>query len=225
MVGVAFLLRWFASAEPRTVARVITYVAIGLGIIGIIFVIVVDRLGWLPVAASPLLLALLRKLALRRVRQPASGPGRTSRVDTRWLGMMLDHGSGTLDGTVRQGRFAGRRLAELSLDDLLDLHDECRGDPESVSVLEAFLDRVHPGVWRERVAARDAAATDVPPRRTAGMTREEAYQVLELAPGASEAEIREAHRRLMLKVHPDHGGSTWLAAQINQAKDLLLGTG
>jgi len=56
-----------------------------------------------------------------------------------------------------------------------------------------------------------------------GMSREDAYAVLDLAPGASETMIREAHRRLMAKLHPDRGGSDYLAAQINQARDVLLG--
>ena len=62
-----------------------------------------------------------------------------------------------------------------------------------------------------------------PPRRpTSGMTVEEAYQVLGLRPGATEAEIREAHHRLMRTAHPDSGGSDWLATRINQARDVLL---
>ncbi|MGH7156274.1 MAG: DnaJ domain-containing protein [Acetobacteraceae bacterium] len=56
------------------------------------------------------------------------------------------------------------------------------------------------------------------------MTREEAYQVLGLKPGATEREIRDAHHRLMRAAHPDSGGSDWLAARINQARDLLLGS-
>jgi len=62
-----------------------------------------------------------------------------------------------------------------------------------------------------------------PARRSSAMTREEAYQVLGLKPGASEADIRAAHHRLMRAAHPDAGGSDWLAARINQARDMLLG--
>ena len=55
------------------------------------------------------------------------------------------------------------------------------------------------------------------------MTREEAYRVLGLAPGATKEEIVAEYRRLMKRVHPDQGGTTYLAAQLNEAKDCLLG--
>jgi len=73
-------------------------------------------------------------------------------------------------------------------------------------------------------ALRDRPGTQKTGRAkpAAGMTRDEAYQVLGLAPGATPDEIRAAHRRLMLGAHPDHGGSTWIAARLNQARDLLL---
>ncbi len=93
----------------------------------------------------------------------------------------------------------------------------CRGDAVSVALLETYRDRLHPG-WRDEETAQEPS-----PAPSAAMSAEEAWRVLGLAPGAGEAAIREAHRRLMKKLHPDQGGSDYLAAKINQAKDLLLG--
>ena len=59
--------------------------------------------------------------------------------------------------------------------------------------------------------------------RSGKMTVEEAREVLGVKPSASREEIIQAHKRMMQKVHPDRGGSDYLAAQINQAKDTLLG--
>ncbi len=226
MVGIAALMRWFVSTDPAVLARTVKWVAIGLALAGVALLLLVGRVGWIPTLVAPILPLLLRWQMARLRRRVSAGasPGQTSRVDTAWLGMELDHASGTLDGTVRAGPFAGRRLGEMSLVEVLDLLAECRvSDPESVAVLEAYLDRAHPGDWRERMAARDGSAGVGPRRPHSGMSPDEAYEILGLAPGASAEEIREAHRRLMLKIHPDQGGSNYLAAQINRAKDLLLG--
>ena len=123
-----------------------------------------------------------------------------------------------MSGTVRRGRQTGRELAALTLPELLALLADCRAeDPDSVALLEAWLDRLDPD-WRAAEAA--AAAARRPPGGR--MTREEALAVLGLAEGADEAAIRAAHRRLMRAAHPDQGGSDWLAARINQARDMLL---
>jgi DnaJ homolog subfamily C member 19 len=75
--------------------------------------------------------------------------------------------------------------------------------------------------WRGARGRRLGSGTSR--RSSSQMTREEAFEVLGLQPGASESDIREAHRRLMRGAHPDAGGSDWLAARINQARDILLG--
>ena len=161
-------------------------------------------------------------LAARRFRwdEAAGGTGAAgeSAVETATLAMRLDHATGRMSGTVRRGRHAGRELAALTLPELLALLADCRAeDPDSVALLEAWLDRLDAD-WR-------AAEAATPPPGAAGggrMTREEALAVLGLAEGADAAAIRAAHRRLMRAAHPDQGGSDWLAARINQARDILL---
>lgn len=146
--------------------------------------------------------------------------GQSSSVRTKILAMELDHDSGNMDGEVLAGEFAGRRLSDLSLEELSALMGECSaaGD-QSQALLEAYLDRAHPD-WREGAgddSTSQAGGTG------AKMSVGEAYEILGLEPGAGEEDIIAAHRRMMKQYHPDQGGSDYLAARINQAKDLLLG--
>jgi DnaJ family protein C protein 19 len=93
--------------------------------------------------------------------------------------------------------------------------------PLAVSGLVMF----GPLIWQHWRAAQQGQTQQAqpPPRRASGsMTVDEAWQVLGLQPGAEPDAIRAAHRRLMRGAHPDGGGSDWLAARINQARDLLL---
>jgi len=151
------------------------------------------------------------------------GPGQqSSEVVTDMLRMELDHRTGELDGEVLGGRFGGRSLASLGLSDLLELLAECqREDPRSVALLETYLDRRAPD-WRSHVAG-DAGGGQADAAADSGaMDEATACSILGLDPGASAEDIKAAHRRLMTKLHPDHGGSGYLAAQLNQAKDYLL---
>lgn len=153
------------------------------------------------------------------------GPaGKTSDIATDILTMQLDHRTGELDGDVLQGKFAGRSLASLGLQDLFDLLMECqRDDPRAVPLLETYLDRRYPD-WRSQ-AGEETHSRNQGRDEASGGTMDEATarRILDVSPNASAEEIRAAHRRLMNKLHPDHGGSSYLAAQLNQAKDLLLG--
>jgi hypothetical protein len=136
------------------------------------------------------------------------------------LEMMLDHDTGEMDGMVLGGTFEGRQLNQMSEAELLELAREVRDDAESAQLLEAYLDRRMPG-WRDDAEPDDTARQ----RSTAeagAMTEQEAYQILGLEPGADLAAIRKAHRSLMQRVHPDLGGSSFLAQRINEAKDFLL---
>jgi DnaJ-domain-containing protein 1 len=146
--------------------------------------------------------------------------GQTSRVSSQYVEMLLDHDSGALTGRLLAGPQAGHSLDEF---DLADLAAMMTGfDAESCALLESYLDRRFPA-WREN-AQGQRAGRDGGNLSSGKMTAEEAYQILGLKPGAGRDEIGRAHRGLMKKLHPDQGGSTYLAARVNEAKDTLLRT-
>ncbi len=156
--------------------------------------------------------------------QKRKTPGQKSGVRTQGLEMVLDHDTGRMEGTCLKGRFAGRALSALNERELLELLEELRAtDAQGTLLMEAYLDRRLSG-WREKHSARAEGEGARQPRGRRGesMSADEAYDVLGLKAGAKEAEIRVAHRKLMMKFHPDQGGSTYLAARINEAKETLL---
>jgi hypothetical protein len=159
----------------------------------------------------------MRSRARRPIGRSAGG---RSHVRTAALEMELDHDTGSLEGVVLAGSMEGRNLGDLSLEELLALRGELTSDAESLQLLETYLDGRF-AAWRDDAQANagegQGAATASGP-----VTEEEAYEILGLEPGASAAEIRKAHRRLMQRLHPDLGGSSFLAARINAAKDVLL---
>ena len=231
-VGMMLVLRWYVSAEPKTVLKVLKWAGLGAVAAVVLFFAVTGRLGWalgMAVVLLPWALRILRTARTARsfARMAAGASGRTSNVETRFLRMSLDHDSGELDGEIVDGPYEGRRLRALNQTELMTLLELCRDeDRQSAQILEAYLDRVHPD-WRD-MDADQAGRGDGGERDYHGgggtiMTREEAYRVLGLEPGASEAEIKSAYHRLIAGLHPDKGGSTFLAAKVNQAKEVLLG--
>lgn len=226
LLAVLGLMHAFTRANPASVARGLRWAAFALAGLAVVLLPFLGR-GSLAFLGPAVVLPILMRYWSQSRQRAQPSPGQTSSVETAWIAMTLDHDSGAMEGTVRNGRFAGRALSGLDLPDLLDLLGECRAaDPDAVPLVEAYLDRTRPD-WRQAGPGQGGAeeasggGSGRPPR--GGMTREEAYQILGLEPGAAPEAIRDAHRRLMLKLHPDHGGSTYLAAKLNQAKDLLLG--
>jgi DnaJ-domain-containing protein 1 len=133
--------------------------------------------------------------------------------------MQLDHDSGTMNGRVLAGRHQGAALDTLDRAALIDLFAEI--DSDSRELLAAYLDRREPG-WREHAQGDAGAGSGRSSSSSAKMTEEEAYQILGIQAGATTEEITRAHRTLMKKLHPDQGGTTYLAARVNEAKDVLL---
>ena len=234
IAGFYVVFRWFVR-QPRRTQLQVAAVAIG---VALIVLSATGRLNWVFALFGALLPFLRRLLSLvaylpafqRMYRhfksaQTAAGQstGQQSKVETRFVRMTLDHDTGEMNGSVLEGRFAGNDLKELSLEQLLVLLAEfTREDEESAALLRAYLDRVHGDEWQEpeQPQAGNSAAGF-----SSGMSRHEAYEILGLDEGATEEQIIEAHRRLLQKVHPDRGGSTFLASKINQAKGLLLDKG
>lgn len=233
LVIIVLLLRAYAAADPRWLLGRLKWLLLVLGaglIIGLAAARQFSLAMFLAFAAVPLFRTLFEagRAARLRARMAGAASGQTSRVETRFLRMTLQHDTGTLDGEIVDGDHAGRRLSELGLAELLVLHGRySQLDPASAQVLEAYLDREYAD-WRAQAqgsAAGGGGRESAMPPEPATMTPAQACQILGVQPGASEADIREAHRRLIALVHPDRGGSGFLAAQVNLARDVLLGSG
>ena len=173
---------------------------IGLAILaGMIAYSVMQRTGWYP----------------GKGRRAAGG--NASAVRSRYLEMSMDRATGAITGRVLQGRFAGRALSDFTNVERTDFLSELAVyDPQGAQLFEAYLDRSAPG-WRNNGDKGPAGA-----RSSRAMTLDEAYLVLGLNRRATREDVLAAHRNLMKRFHPDQGGTTYLAAQVNEAKDLLL---
>ncbi len=244
ILAILWLIYWFRRTPPERVSRILRKTLLWGGGGLLVLAVLTGRLPFILAAFGatlgaviallarvaqlmqffPLLQRLLRGLGLGSGAGFArtGGAGQASSLRTRFLEMRLDHATGVLDGSVLDGPFKGRQLSELALEDLLRMLEFYRdSDPRSVPVLEAYLDRERDADWRERMDA--CSSTGRPPANTAKLTEAEACSILGLELNADPETIRAAHRRLMQRLHPDRGGSDYLAAQINAAKRRLLG--
>ncbi len=229
--GLYFMFRWLSQQPPR-----VRWQMLALTVAAVLLVLVLTgRAHWIAALFAALLPFLRGLLSLagnwpliRRLvgglGNPASGSapsgGQASTVQSKYIRMTLDHDSGDINGQVLAGQFSGKTLDQLDLDALLQLLAECQDDEESVALLQAYLDRVYEDSWHEQAGAHSRQQQA---NTGSEMSRTEALQILGLTEDASDDEIIEAHRRLIQKLHPDRGGSAYLAARINLAKDILLG--
>ena len=241
ILGVAllagFLLagRWYVQADPKIIIKVLKWSLITLVIAVALFFLLTGRIG-LALAAIPALIpwfirfrqAARMAKAFQRMAQGATGgnaaTGQTSEVTTKFFHMVLDHDSGAMHGTITRGPHKGQTLASLNIQELLTLLIQCKQeDEQSAQVLEAWLNREHPD-WQDdqQEYSQNSSSQNSSGPQTGTMSRQEALDVLGLDNSANDDDIREAHRHLIASMHPDKGGSTYLAAKINQAKDMLL---
>jgi hypothetical protein len=227
-VGVYLVAQGLVRANPRQIAVAVRIASFIIAAVVIVFLAVSGRLSWILFALPILLPWLMRLRTLTRLFKAARGPseGQSSRVETPALAMELDHDTGEMDGDILAGPMEGRRLSDLDAVLLIDLYRWCcANDEQAARLLEAYLDRTLGADWREQAGETGGgtgSGGDGGGQAPGGMTEEEALSILGLEPGASADEVRAAHRRLMRHAHPDRGGSAYLAAKINAAKDLLL---
>ncbi len=234
-IGALAGLGWWLRTGPAVSAARFRRALVVLAVLLLVLLAATGRLHWLLALVGALVAAAVRLLPLlhyaplvqrlwRQARPRAERSGGSagverSTVESRFVRLWLDHATGEIDGEVLAGDFKGQRLSALPRDQLMRLYHDCRGvDPDSAALLQSYLDRVYGDTWQ----ASSGSETGTRPGPTP-ITADEARQILGLRPGASRAEVMAAHRRLIHKLHPDRGGSDYLAAKINAARAVLLG--
>lgn len=242
VVAFVFLWRAFGGAQRSQRFRQLATAAAVVLVTVLLLLTATGRLHWLAalaagalpflrglagLVAGPLISNFLRNRLFSRSSAPLGAvpgadpgpPPKDSTVATRELRMTLDHETGAMDGEVLAGRSAGRRLSDLDLPDLRTVFDEL-SDEDSRQLLGAYLDRRFPG-WSDDASDGDAESR-TSTATSSQMDTDQALAVLGLDAGASKTDIIEAHRRLMQKLHPDRGGTDYLAATLNLAKKVLI---
>lgn len=222
-IVVTWAMKAFSRANPAALARMLKR---GGGVGALIGAVVLALRGRIDMALGlgGVGLWLLEINAWKPgAFRKAGQPGGVSRVRSAMIEMELDHETGSMRGTVLAGKHEGLPLDDLTRPQCEALHRACLADDlDGARLLEAYMDRRFAG-WRQAGQGQgDAGGGEARSRWSGAMSEDEAYEVLGLQKGASSDDIARAHRALMKKLHPDHGGSTNLAARVNEAKDVLM---
>ena len=228
IIGIYFIAKWWVQADPKQLILALRWAGILLAAILAIAIFLSGRWHWLPGLFFFLLPWFLRARTFQTMRKNARGPtaGQSSHISTKYLNMTLDHDSGEMTGQIVNGMFSGKNVSDLDLPKLIDFWRECAEDDEqSRVVLENYLDRDFPN-WRELAGIgprhEQSYTSSDSPWAGASMSLSEAREILNINDNASESDIEKAYRKAMKRAHPDQGGSDWMAAKVNQAKDILL---
>ena len=226
ILALVTIIQLFKNTPKNQLKSLYWKVGLGTAAIVLILLAATGRIHWIGAMIGALIPFVRRSIPLlirffpliqqyiRTRPQPAPSSNNCSEVKTRILNMVLDHDTEQLSGEVISGPFSGRNLDNLELHDLQTLLEYChQQEKDSARLLMTYLNHRFGNSWQQ---------SSTPPQRDGNLTVEAAYAVLGLQPGASKEQIVQAHRKMMQKVHPDRGGSDYLAAQINEAKDLLI---
>ena len=227
IAAVVFILYKRAQAMPPHKRKAeLLKLGAGVAVVVVIALALTGKMHWIGVALTGLLVAarqllptLIRLFPMLASLKGKVSPsaGQSSTVETDVLRMQLEHDSGRLEGEVLKGNYEGWRLADMDKNQLQELQDYCRSQgADTVQLLDSYLQQRFTG-------DSSFGQSHAGPASTGAMNSKEALAVLGLNEGASKDDIIAAHRKLMQKIHPDRGGNDYLAAKINQAKDLLLG--
>lgn len=229
MIGLILAMNWFVSANPKTIIKVLKWGLLSLFGIIILFLFISGRFG-LALWALPALLPWIMRARMvartaknfSRMAGGANQTGQASSVTSKYLEMELDHDSGDMNGYIRIGQHAARQLSSLSVEQLIELHTFYQSDDiESARLLAAYLDRTYPD-WRDDHETFEHQEKQNTSSGNIQMDRAEALRILGLEDPVEPEEIKAAYHRLIGSLHPDRGGSAYLTAKINEARDFLL---
>jgi hypothetical protein len=222
-------LQAFSRANPAAFARALKRGSGYAVLLAAVFLLLLGRIDFALVCAALgfWLIGFSRRASAPFFRREATARGRTagvSRVRSAMIEMELDQTTGQMCGTILAGPDEGRSLEQMIRPQCEALYRLClRDDPDGARLLEVYLDRRFPG-WRTARDKEQDTGTGQTGRaaRQGAMSEDEAYEVLGLQKGASRDDVMRSHRSLIKKLYPDHGGSTDLAARVNEAKDVLM---